>query len=38
MGLASRIRMSRKRSISEIQTNLDGNASIEKQDGVKVRE
>jgi hypothetical protein len=38
MGLAPRIRMSRKRSISEIQTNLDGNASIEKQDGVKVRE
>ena len=30
MGLASRLRMSRKRSISEIQTHLDGNASIEE--------
>jgi len=38
MGLAPRIRMSRARSISEIQTHLDGNASIEEQDDLKVRE
>jgi hypothetical protein len=37
VGLASRIRMSRKRSISEIQTHLDGNASIKEQDYIKVR-
>ena len=38
MGLTSRIRMPRERSISEIQTHLDGNVSIKEQDDIKVRE
>ena len=38
MGLASRFRMSREGSISKIQAHLDGNASIEEQDDIKVRD